>query len=1141
MNFPIKKVAMTMLLGMSLLTAFAQQKVTGTVKDSSGEPMMGVTVVADGKPLAVTDMDGNFTLPAAKPGMVLKISYVGYKEQTLKPGNSTTLSIVMQEDNKTLDELVVVGYGQMKKSDLTGSISSVNDSKLTGRGTTSVSEALQGSVAGVIISPSTSGGSRAGGGISMQIRGQTSINNQAQPLYVIDGVVSSTMDFLNPNDIERIDILKDASSTAIYGSRASAGVVIITTKGSRTATKTTRTTVSYDGFYGVKTLARMPEFMGPTQWMDYRVATYNRLDDTMKTGVNGVLIQGVDAAGHPHYVMPTADWGNIFITEKNNAKWADDWKARHPGQPLPAAPDWNNSRIYDQYMAARRGEFAGYNWKDLVTQTAGQQNHFLSIAGAAADMNYRIGMGYQDEDNVLKENNYKRYNFKSSLDAKLGKVFEAGFSANFAYSKLNDFCNDSGYSPYTNAFYFNPYINPYAEDGTLRLTPATKDAFNSANAQFTSTINPLVDLFDRSYADQTREYRLLANLYVRAHILPGLQFTTTFSPNFLYRRHGVFFGTGINEHNPVGSAFYQDKSNGKMNKAVFETKQGFEWTWDNQVDYNVTLGAEKEHSLSAMGLFSMWKTFAETAEQTSKGIAQDQFTWNNMGAGSGDKLVDTGYTEARMVSVAGRLNYAYMGKYMATATLRADGSSRFAKGHQWGWFPSFALAWRASEEGRLKERAKWLDNLKFRLSYGISGNNNVGDYVTMNTAGGPHYFEMENAMMQGYYTNALVNTELMWEKIKEFDFGIDLSALRNRINLTVDLYNRLSDGQIMTQTVPFETGASGSKPYVNIGSVRNKGIEIGLNGDVVRSRDFNWNVAVNWARNWNKVVETSTGNDELTGSPTGNLFIGQPLNVLYDYTRAGVVTDQGVTMHTNKGDKHYTLKEIYERYGKNYNIYEGQAIWNDLNDDGIFDNNDKMVYGTLDPRWTASLTSTWTYKGFDLSVMLYTKSGLWSRSYFHSKFLNYSDRGRTQLPFDYYIPLGAWYVNEQGEQARWGYDAAGNLIPGATPHYADMPYPANPGANSGATYSSKGTAGNSMDYLYKRTSFTKVKNITLGYTFDKQLISKLGLSYLRLYVNVTNPFVFTSYKGFDPEWAGANLQNGGPASITYQFGVNLKF
>lgn len=326
-----------------------------------------------------------------------------------------------------------------------------------------------------------------------------------------------------------------------------------------------------------------------------------------------------------------------------------------------------------------------------------------------------------------------------------------------------------------------------------------------------------------------------------------------------------------------------------------------------------------------------------------------------------------------------------------------------------------------------------------------------------------------------------------------------------------------------------------------MGAVRNRGIELGINTDIIRSKDFTWNMTINFARNWNKITKTSTGHDELSGSVTGNYFVGQPLNVLYDFTRAGVVTDQGVTMRTVNGDKHYTLKEVYERYGKNYNIYEGQAIWNDYNDDGTFDNNDKQIYGTTDPRWTGSLTTTFMYKGFDLSVMFYTKSGFWSRSYFDTKFINYSDRGRTEAPFDYYIPLGANYINDNGELQQWGYDTDGNLIDGATPHYGSMPYPSATNVNDGATYSSKANIATSIDYTYKKTSFTKVKNITFGYTFPKTWMHNIGLQSLRLYLNITNPFVFTDYKGFDPEWAGANLQNGGPASVTYQFGVNLKF
>ena len=1092
MNQTVRRCCLAMMLMMLWLAGFAQKAVTGKVTDASGEPLIGVSVIVKGTSQGgVTDLDGKFVISGVSPSATLQFSYVGYKTKDLKVGSNSTLNVVLDDDNQALDEVVVVGYGTMKKSDLTGSVASVSSDKVAARGTTSVAESLQGSVPGVNITQSSS---RAGAGISMQIRGQSSINKQASPLYVIDGVVCSSMDFLNPDDIDRIDVLKDASSTAIYGSRASAGVVIITTKGSKGAKKGFKPQISYDGYVGWKSTARMPDFMDPAQFIDYRFARYTVLDGK---SYDGSSRKGIDAGGHPHYIIKDADLASTFLMRKGGTSYKD-------------------SKLYEEMMDPG---FSGYDWKDYVTRTAIQQNHYLSVAGSTETVNYRLGVGYQDEGNVFKENDYSRYNLKGAFDARLSKIFEAGLSFNMAYSVTEDFCTDASFSPYVNAFYFNPFVSPYDENGKLYTNPGAKAPFGSSS-QFTSTVNPLIDLYDGNDKNQQRNFNVLGNIYLRAHIMPGLQFTTTFSPNLYHGRNGIFYAAGMTEDNPQGSMYYQSNH---TNYGEIDTKTRFDWTWDNQIDYNVALGREKEHSISAMGLFSLYKSNTETALAAGKGISDDRLGYNALDKASGDRTVRSSYTENSLISFAARLNYAYKGKYMATATLRTDGSSRFADGHRWGWFPSMAVAWRMSEESWLKSR-KWLDNLKLRLSYGVTGNNNVGDYVTMNTAAGPSYVVLDGTEVQGYYPNGIVNTGLIWEKVKEFDFGIDFAAL-NHINLTMDLYNRLSDGQIMAKTIPYETGES--TMTCNIGSVQNRGIEIGAGFNIFRKKDFSWDVNINFARNWNKIKELSRGKvDEVAN----NWFIGQPLNVLRDYTHTDVITDQGVTMHTMNGDRHYTLQELYQKYGSKYKWYEGQVAVNDWNDDGKIDDNDKQIYGCTDPRWTGSLSTTVVYKNWDFTVMLYTKSGLWSRSYFHEKYAKYGDRGNAHMVMDFYIPEGAPVIDH----------TTGDVIANPATVYGSYPYPNNSDASAGGYFADKGSA-KGENWQYQRTSFTKVKNITLGYTFDSNLIRHIGLQQLRLYFNVLNPLCFTNYKGFDPEWASANLQNGGPSSVTWQFGVNLKF
>lgn len=1073
--------------GISLIQQ--ENVIKGIVVDTNGETVIGASVLVKGTTNGtITDLDGNFTLSGVPSDAVIQVSFVGYQTLDIPIKGQTSIRVTLKEDTETLDEVVVVGYGTMKKSDLTGSVASVSSEKLSARGATSLEEALQGVVPGVNITQSNS---RAGGGFDMQIRGQASINKESSPLYVIDGVVCSSMDFLNPEDIERIDVLKDASSTAIYGSRASAGVIMITTKGAKGADKAQRVSISYDGYYGIRKIARMPEFMDAQDFIDFRFARFTTLTSETFSGSNR---KGVDTNGVPHYEIKQQDLNTTFLTRIGGTNYRD-------------------SKIYEMMMAGTEG----YDWTNLVTRTGSQQNHYISATGATEKVNFRLGAGYQGEGNVFKHNDYSRYNIKGVFDGKISQVFEAGLSVNMAYTVQEDFSTDSKYCPYENAFLFNPYVAPYDEDGNIINNPGSKEAFDSS-LQFTSTISPLNDFEDENYTNQLRKFNVMSNVYLRANIMDGLRFTTTFSPNFYHGRLGKFNSTGVNDRNPLGSNYYQ--ING-TNMAEVETNDRLDWTWDNQIDYNKTID---NHTFGAMGLFSVYQSNKEVYTMKGFGISNDALSFHALDKAGGDKEISSSYTESSLVSGALRLNYSYAGKYMITATARADGSSRFAEGERWGWFPSVALAWRMSEEKFMKN-INWLDNLKLRLSYGVTGNNNVGDYVTMATASGPNYVVLDGSETQGYYPNGLVNTGLIWEKVKEFDFGADFSVFNNRINLTADFYNRLSDGQIMDRIVPMETGETIAT--YNVGSVRNTGVELGLQLGLIRNQNFSWDMTLNFSKNWNEILELSNGKVDEVAS---NRFIGKPLNVLRDYTHTDVITDKGVTMHTKDGDIHYTLQEFYTKYGAKYKWYEGQVAVNDWNNDGQITDDDKQIYGCTDPKWIGSLSSTMSYKGFDFSVMIYTKQGQWSRSYFHDKYMKWSDRGNQHLKLDFYIPKGAPVIDHE----------TGDIIANPETHYGKYPYPNNSDVSAGGYFSDKGSA-KGEGYQYQETSFVKIKNICLGYTFPKKWITKAGMQHLRLYLNILNPFCFTDYEGFDPEWASASLTNGGPASVTYQIGANIKF
>ncbi|MBQ8673434.1 MAG: TonB-dependent receptor [Bacteroides sp.] len=1075
LHFDIRKLCLALALILTSV-AYAQNKtVTGTIVDSNQEPIIGATVVEVGASNngAISDIDGNFSISGLKPSSKLQVSFIGYETQVITVGNQTKLKIVLKDDAQALEEVVVVGYGTMRKTDLTGSIASVSSDKIAKRGSLRVEDALQGAVPGVNITQSSS---RANSGFDIQIRGQASINNAAQPLYVVDGVVVSSIDYLNPEDIARIDVLKDASSTAIYGSRASSGVILIATKGTGNSAKAQPIEISYDGYYGVRKVARMPDFMDTQQFMDYRLARYTE------------SVAASDGSGRAVVTLTDANRGSAWQT---------------------GAADWKSGVLYERYMDNKT-----YDWENTALRTASQQNHFISASGATEKTNFRLGIGYQSEENVFRHNDYERFNIKGAFESKLNKYVEVGLSVNLAHDTQKDFTTDGSntYSPYNNAFWFAPCLDPYDEEGNLYTQPGKVPALGLS---LTSTPSPIIDFeMENAYDNTTRKFHAFGNVFLRFNIMDNLKFTTTFSPNFYHGRQGIFFGTGVSEKYPNGSSYYQSK---KQNYAEVVNTDRLDWTWDNQIDYNQTWG---DHSLTAMGLFSLYASNRETYSQSVTGISDDKLLYFAMNKGSQNQTVGSSYTESSLVSAATRLNYVYKDRYMATVTLRADGSSRFAKDNRWGWFPSAAVAWRMNQEDFLKD-VSWLDNLKLRLSYGVTGNNNVGDYATASSASGPNYAVIGGNEVLGYYPNGLIDTGLLWEKVKEFDFGVDFSALNNRVNLTADYYVRNSDGQIMKSTVPVESGETSIT--TNIGSVRNKGIELALNLGVIRNEEFQWDLSLNYARNKSEITELPMGDDI-----NNAWFIGERLNVLYDYTPAGVITEDGVTMKTKDGNVHYSLQEVWNTFGQGeggqgLNWFEGQLAVNDWNNDKKINDEDRHVYACTDPTWTGSLISSMYWKGFDFSFNIYTKQGQWSRSYFHSQYMQYSDRGRQKLNFDYYLPAGTPVIDK----------ATGEEVLLTEARVGAFPYPNNKDKTAG------GYIGNAVDY--QKTSFVKVKNICLGYTFPKQWIGKLGVKHLRVYANILNPFVFTDYEGFDPEWASASLVNGGPASVTYQFGVNLKF
>lgn len=1119
-SFSLRFVLLFMLALLFQGIAMAQtKKVSGIVKDATGEPLIGVSVQVKGTSVGtLTDLNGSYSLDAPEGANSLVFTYIGMntKEETII---GEALNTTLEDSSKALEEVVVVGYGTAKKSDLTGAISSVNSGKITEAGRTNALGSIQGSIPGVNISQSSS---RAGAIQNIIIRGQNSVSGNTAPLYVVDGIITSSIDFLNPQDIEKIDVLKDASSTAIYGSRGSNGVIIVQTKSGASVQEKAKTQISYDGYYGVSQKARMPKFMDTQDWMKYRMLNYQYTRDDNQDGVLE------------------------FYNNDLNQVWMGGTKYQDLGAGAGFQPVYNDGTFGgSQWLLNRYLNNENTDWVDLVTRTGYQQNHYLDISGSTKDVAYVIGLGYQNEKGIFVKDDYSRYNLKGSVTAKLNSKWSAGFSFNTAYSDQemgsdNAMLSAFRMSPITDAYDENGVLDPKTNDleGNIIVIPGkTTDTTTVQNgisgrnkvynnsiggSGFTSSINPLIDL--ESTSNNKTQLNALASTYLQFNPMKDLSFKSTFSPSVINYRHGLYKSSQAegNYDNPFTPASEQYAI------ANVDNYRYMNFTLDNQVNYKFSL--KNLHKFDVMALHSVYSENSELYTINSKGYNYD-FDWYNLGAASNTAAttLNSVYQESAMVSGALRINYSYKGKYLFTASYRADGSSRLAENHKWSSFPSAAIAWRMSDEKFMLPTRKIVSNLKLRASLGYTGNNNISPFQTQYLANNTSYYNFGGTNAKGMGVGSLTESTLTWERTREIDLGMDLGFFNSRLELTLDIYDRLSDGLLQNRTLPYETGAG--SVIDNLGSVSNKGIELAINSTIIDKKDFTWSANISFAANQNEIVslfDNETAGYTFINSNTQKWIVGENINSIYGYVFDGVWTANEIqTAIANKDPRAVDANGLVI-------AREGQAKVKDYDGNGI-DPNDRRVQGHSDPSWTAGLGTTITYKGFDLSANIYTAQGMTVFSPFMEEFTNYNDRGRQKLDMDYYVPAGATLMGADG----YFYTNPTAINNQDRP----MPYTSNGNNNNCGTYWHNGKeVANDMPGAWVDASYIKVRNITLGYTMPKKWMKPLQIQSLRLYTTVLNPFVFTDYLGFDPEWAGASMgRDNGPSTITYQFGANLKF
>lgn len=1035
---------LSLFFGLSALQKSNAQETTvsGTILDATDKlPLPGVTILEKGTSNGqAADFDGNFSIKVSSPKATLVVSYVGYKTQEVSVAGRKNITIELEAEVSALQEVVMVGvgYGTVKKSDLTGTVNTLDSKEITKRNTTSVLEGIQGNVPGVQISSNTG---RIGDGFNITIRGTNSLVLDTKPLFIVDGSPVDDISFLNPRDIERMDVLKDASSAAIYGSRGASGVILITTKSGASAKAGMN--VNFETSVGVKDVARLPQMMSGDRWWYYHQAAY-------LYGTNGA-----------NYMTTTP-------------------------QQLATAVSGTTNPV----LLQRVSDNDTFDWYDAVLQSGIQKNNYLNITGRAENgMSYNLGIGVQSETGNMINESLDKYTLKAGVNHKMSEKFSTGVNLTIARTD-SQLGSDVAMR---DAFRLNPFLSPWAIDengneivGEYTTTPGKlryPDGSYAINK--TSTYNPLLTIANTS--NEVKKWKALGNIFFEYKPIEWLALKTSYSGNYNTSRQGKY----------VGALSESGSSNGDLPSSSINNSDNYNYTWDNQFTINKTFN--EVHDFTFLGLQSLYESITETSFLSSRLQPFDTGFYNMNSGQQSTYNVNSYYSKRSLSSYAMRLNYTFKDRYLLTASNRWDGSSVLSEGNKWTSFPSLAVAWKINEESFLKN-SKIVSALKTRVSYGYTGNSNVDPYTTQNLLTAQSYYNYSgntaDDTASGWYPGALANSDLKWEKTREFNVGIDFGLFNNRISGSVDVYDRLSKDLIYAQQLPLESGWATT--YSNVGSASNKGVEVLLTTKNIQKGKVSWTTTFAFTKNVNKLVSLY-GQSEVD-DVGNNLFIGENIHSYYNYVFDGIwQADQAAEAAS---------------YGQS----PGQARVKDLNGDGKITGDDRTVLGNSDPKWSGSVNSTLNVGNFDFSFSIFTNQGVLAYSEFHANFTDMKDRGRQKFDVaDFYVP-----ENTAGIPAQYS-----NTYP-------------QPG-NEGTLWNNAGNKqGQKMGY-YRDASFVKVKNISIGYNFDENLMSKLKMKNMRIYANILNPFVFTKYEGYDPEWATASFNTARVSSITYQLGLSVNF
>lgn len=979
-----------------------QYSISGTISDKDGQALPGASIVEKGTSNGVqSDFDGNFILEVADQNATLIVSYIGFSIQEISVNARTTIKVTMVEDANELDEVVLIGYGSMKKSDLTGSVGQIDTDQLRERPALSLNEALAGKIAGVQVNTNSG---RPGGKTNIRIRGFSSINSSNNPLYVVDGVqlpqggldqFSSAIDYLNPNDVSNIEVLKDASSTAIYGSRGANGVILITTKKGKAG----QGRVTYNVEYNVKQYGpNKPDVLNSAQ---YAMIEQLSWENTQK----------FDPAG----------WA-----AGNYAQYEPSVKRQDP--TIAALFDSQGNALYDT------------DWIKEVQQQSLSQNHQIGFSGGNERTTYALSIGIRDDQGLLKNTYLKRYSGRLSLDDQIKTWMKVGGSLSYNYQTEN-LADTNDQVPRRMVEDF-PFLPVKYESGVLEGQFANNRDYPYAEG----TRNSVNWLTNNKYILNTQT--VSGSVYSNLNLMKGLEMRTVIGANVLTQENNEF-RTSILDSNGVARA------------SASNEKQTF-WSIENYLTYNKEIN--KNNSLTALLGVSWQQSNYFYFNANSRNFPTDFFEYNNLGAGTDNLSVGSSANRHALNSYFGRVNYNFMGKYLFTVTGRADGSSKFGDNNKFAFFPSAAVAWRISDEDFLADN-QTISNLKLRTSYGLTGNSEIAPYSSLSLLSSNYKTIWNDNPVGGTGLNRLENPDLKWEKTAQYDVGLELGLFQNRINLEVDYYYRKTTDMLLDAPVPQSSGYSTIRK--NVGSMENKGLEVGITTKNIVTPNVTWNTTFNISMNRNKVLSLATPSDIFgVGGPgitneTNIIRVGEPVGSFWGLTRLG-------TWNTDEAAE--AAKFVSYRNG--LTLLPGDIKYKDVNGDYIINDDDRSIIGNGSPKAWGALTNYVTYKNIDFTIELQYSYGNDVMD------MNlHASEDRQALANSYTTVLDAWTPDNQDTMIAQVRDTRAGYVTNVDSHWI------------------------------KDGSFVRGKNIMLGYSFQQNLIERIHLSKLRLYASAQNFFL----------------------------------